>query len=108
MFKFLQNIFSKKDQFGKRSSGWTKIRNEALKNNPRCTACGTSDNLEVHHIVPYHIDPSLELDINNLLTLCRNHHYTFGHFCDWTSWNKDVQSDALVYNAKRMMRPHKE
>jgi len=108
MFRFLRTIFNKEDQFGKRSSSWRKVRDEFVKNNPKCAACGTKNKLEVHHIVPYHIDSSLELDYNNLITLCRNHHYTFGHFCDWTSWNKDVQTDVVVYNARREMRPHKE
>jgi predicted restriction endonuclease len=108
MFRFLRTIFNKEDQFGKRSPGWRNVRNKFVKNNPRCSACGSKNNLEVHHITPYHIDPSLELEHSNLIVLCRNHHYTFGHFCDWTSWNKDVQTDVVVYNAKRVMRPHKE
>lgn len=107
MFKFLKSIF-KHDEFGDRSPEWRNVRNEFIKKNPRCAACGTKNKLEVHHIIPYHKDPSLELDNYNLMTLCRNHHFTFGHFCDWTSWNINVQSDVIGYNARRMMRPHKQ
>jgi hypothetical protein len=109
MFKFFTNLFRKQqDQFGSRSPGWRKVREEFIADHPKCAACGTKNKLEVHHIIPFHIDPSLELDKNNLMTLCRNHHYTFGHFCDWTSWNKFVQSDVVHYNSRRVMRPHKK
>lgn len=104
MFNFLKNIFSTND-FGKRSYQWKKVRDEFISNNPVCAACGTNKTLEVHHIKPYHLNPELELDKNNLITLCRDHHYTFGHFCDWRSWNIDVKTDTTVYNSKRMIRP---
>lgn len=107
MFSFIKRLFNKEDQFGKRSSGWKKVRDEFVLENPYCSACGTKSKLEVHHIKPYHIDPSLELDKNNLITLCREHHYTFGHFCDWTSWNISVNHDVSDYNSRRTVRPHK-
>ena len=53
-----------------RSSGWRSVRNEHIENNPTCAACGRRDDLDVHHIVPYHVDPDRELDPTNLITLC--------------------------------------
>lgn len=35
-----------------------------------CQWCHGTKNLEVHHIMPYHEFPALELDPNNLITLC--------------------------------------
>ena len=55
-------MFSIIDKFYGRSSGWRSVRNEHIENNPTCAACGRRDGLEVHHIVPYHVDPSKELD----------------------------------------------
>lgn len=109
MFKFLKSIFApKNNQFGSRSPLWKKIRKEFLKENPVCRACGTSEDLEVHHIIPYHISPEKELDMENLITLCgKRCHFVFGHFCDWRSWNQDVLNDCDKYNSKRIARPIK-
>ena len=58
-------------EFGsKRSSKWPKVRKDYLKLNPECAACGGKTSLNVHHILPYHIRPDLELEPSNLLTLC--------------------------------------
>lgn len=108
MFKFIKKFFKTSDEFGTRSPGWKKVRDKFIKNNPTCAACGTKEDLEVHHITPYHVDKSLELDQDNLITLCgKRCHYVFGHFCDWKSWNENVVNDTLSYNLKRISRPTK-
>ena len=95
------------DRFYGRSPKWRKVRNEFIKNNNECAACGRDDDLEVHHIVPYHVDPSLELDHCNLITLCGKHcHFIFGHLGDWKSWNKDVVEDTKNYHKKIINRPY--
>ena len=101
MFRFLDN-------FG-RSPSWKRVRQEHLKNSPLCVACGRKDNLEVHHVIPYQVDPSKELDPNNLLTLCGKHcHFVFGHFMDWQSWNENVIIDSMSYSKNKLNRPYKE
>jgi hypothetical protein len=93
MFRFLDN-------FG-RSPSWNKVRNEHIRKYPKCAACGKTKNLEVHHIVPYKIDKTKELDINNLITLCGDHcHFVFGHLMDWKSYNPNIKEDAEQYLAK--------
>lgn len=102
-----------------RSPKWPSVRRKHLDANPYCAACGakaTEADLEVHHIRPYHLDPSLELDPNNLITLCRsgrNCHLYVGHDPDgpgevspnWKSENKNVQRDAAWLLAR--MNPGK-
>lgn len=88
-----------------RSNDWTKTRKEFLKNNNSCKACGKTTDLEVHHIEPFHINPSRELDITNLITLCSNHHLVFGHLMDWKSWNINVVKDCAEYLDKVQNRP---
>jgi 5-methylcytosine-specific restriction enzyme A len=69
----------------KRSPQWPKVRAEHLKKNPTCAVCDGTAKLEVHHIVPFHIDSTKELEPTNLLTLCEskengiNCHLAFGH-----------------------------
>ena len=79
-----------------RSSQWRSVRSRNLKSNPHCSACGTMRELEVHHIVPFHVDLSRELDPDNLLTLCDGCHFYLGHLRDWTRWNPHVREDAAV------------
>ena len=85
----------------KRSPEWFELRRKWLEKHPFCEACGGTERLEVHHIVPVHIDPSRELDETNLITLCeakdRNCHFVFGHFHNWWAWNPNVIEDTKHY-----------
>lgn len=90
----------------KRSPKWPETRRAHLKVQPICQACGGSDKLQVHHIRPFHLHPELELDPNNLLTLCekRGHdcHFVFGHFHNWTLYNPNVIADVEYYYAENL------
>jgi 5-methylcytosine-specific restriction protein A len=95
--------------FGSRSSSWAKVRSQHLSRNPCCAACGRSIKVDVHHIEPVHLNPSRELDFNNLITLCSNPcHFVFGHFMDYKSWNPNVIEDCRVYYNKYQNRPYKD
>ena len=78
-----------------RSSSWPKVRKQWLLNNPSCEACGRTTNIEVHHILPYHLFPEYELNISNLMSLCdgggRSCHFAFGHLYNWSKYNKNVR-----------------
>jgi 5-methylcytosine-specific restriction protein A len=79
---------------GERSSKWPAVRNYFVKLHPACEACGTTESLNVHHIIPFHERPELELDLANLITLCRDHHFSLGHFRNWSKYNPNVRRDA--------------
>jgi 5-methylcytosine-specific restriction endonuclease McrA len=79
-----------------RSPKWSAVRKAFVKSNPYCSACGTTRELEVHHIIPFHIDASRELDTANLLTLCQDCHFYIGHLKDWNRHNPQVRDDALA------------
>lgn len=93
--------------FSNRSAYWYKLRKKFLIANNSCAACGTRRKLQVHHIEPVHICPEKELDILNLITLCKSCHFIFGHLMNWSSWNIDVLKDAEVYLNKVKNRPYK-
>jgi len=98
------NIFQRiKDHFvdptgQKRSSEWRKVRNEFLKKNPTCAACGKTKRLQIHHKIPFHINPTLELEESNLITLCTgktlNCHIIVGHRGNFKQMNLAVEKDA--------------
>lgn len=83
-----------------RSPQWSKVREEHLKKYPECAACGQKDNLNVHHIIPFHIKPELELEPENLITLCTdgpfhtNCHGLIGHCGNYKNYNPNVVEDA--------------
>ena len=82
-----------------RSSHWETVRKKHLKSFPTCAACGCSDDLQVHHIKPFHLDPELELEESNLITLCEsqdNHkcHLNIGHLGNFKNENPNVVKDA--------------
>lgn len=77
--------------FQGRSPSWAKIRKEHLFYYPKCSACGTTSKLEVHHIIPFKKDPAKELDINNLMTLCEHCHLVLGHLKNWDIDNTEVK-----------------
>jgi hypothetical protein len=90
-------------QYGlQRSPEWPKAEKDHLQLQPTCVACGGTENLQVHHILPFHFcillgRPDLELDQRNLITLCQgtsDHHLLLGHLDDWQSYNHTVTQDA--------------
>lgn len=99
-----------------RSTHWNRVRAEHLRTHGACEACGRTDELNVHHVVPFHIDPALELDPANLITLCEhaswNCHLQLGHGGNWTRWRKDVRMLALHFHgllhAAAPLMPRKE
>ena len=95
----------------KRSKKWRKVRQAHLKKYPQCVVCGSRDKKrnQVHHIIPFHIKPELELDESNLITLCessrKNCHFQFGHLYSWRSYNTDVVKDTKIWHIKIQNRP---
>lgn len=90
----------------KRSSAWGKVRKAHLLKHPFCAACSRINKLEVHHIVPFHIDPSLELEPLNLITLCdKGCHMYFGHFGNYRDVNEKLYHDISYF--KDRVKEHK-
>lgn len=96
-------------RYAVRSPKWKNVRKEFVKNNDKCAACGSSKNLEVHHIIPVHIDASKELDVDNLITLCSEScHILFGHLMHFKSYNPLVREDCAFISTKVQNRPYLE
>ena len=83
-----------------RSSQWGAVRDEFLEGK-HCASCGGTKQLRAHHRVPFHVDPSRELDVTNLIPLCEagkfglNCHLLLGHLGNWRRVNVDVDSDVI-------------
>jgi hypothetical protein len=90
----------------KRSSHWPTVEKQFLKEHPTCAACGGKKRLNVHHIRAFHLFPELELDPNNLITLCMSKlecHLKLGHGSDFRAYCLDVRK----YAAESLAHPEK-
>ena len=107
MLKHLKDLAQGKTTRGKRrSSKWPKLRKQFILDNPKCAICESTSKLEVHHIIPFSVDPSLELEISNLIPLCENGkygsvcHQLYGHLGNYRRHNPDCVKDAEEWNKK--------
>lgn len=57
-----------------RSKWQFKIREEMAKADPLCRRCRILDGVDIHHVVPVHVDPSRALDRGNVTLLCEPCH----------------------------------
>jgi 5-methylcytosine-specific restriction protein A len=94
-----------------RAGGWSRERGLWLRDHGLCAVCGFDENLNVHHIIPYHVRKDLELDRGNFITLGErcptgNHHLLYGHLGDWKSWNANVVAMAAEMYKLIHSRPH--
>jgi len=99
-------IQGKAPKGAKRSSKWRKVRKEHIKKHPRCALCNSNKKIEVHHKIPFHIAPDLELEPENLMTLCESGekgvicHRFFGHLSNYRKWNLAIEQDVMVWRMK--------
>lgn len=105
MGNFFRNLFAPFRgivNFGQsRSPRWRSVREDHIRRQPFCQACGRSKDLEVHHIIPFAQRPDLELEPTNLITLCGSPcHLVHGHFMSWHRWNPTVVADCERYRIK--------
>lgn len=85
----------------KRSSHWPTVEKHFREANPKCAICESVDRLNVHHKKPFHLHPELELDTNNLITLCMSKmecHLMIGHGDDFKAYNPNIETDAPLLN----------
>lgn len=84
-----------------RSSLWPAAQRAHLKREWWCRKCGTTNKLQVHHICPFHVDPSKELDPFNMITLCmwsNRCHFVIGHLGNFRLYNTNIVTIATNYN----------
>lgn len=97
----IKNYFRDLNVSEKRSDKWPTVEKHFLEANPTCAVCSGKEHLNVHHCMPFHLDPALELDPNNLITLCMGEkecHLEIGHCGNFKLYNPNVRKDAASLN----------
>lgn len=78
---------TKEKQIIRTSARYKKHRQAVLERDGyKCTMCGSTDNLEIHHIHEFCEHPELVFEISNTITLCHNCHQTtdnYGYKARW-------------------------
>ena len=91
-----------------RSPKWAALAKRFLKGKA-CAVCGRKERVVPHHILPYHLYPTLELDESNLIPLCENRshncHFWIGHLGSWRSYAADVVVEAARLAERLLSRP---
>jgi hypothetical protein len=80
-----------------RSSHWPAVEHKFLQTHKECVACGSRNNLQVHHRKPFHLFPDLELDETNLIVGCAVCHFVLYHANDWENYVEDVDGVAFAH-----------
>lgn len=62
------------NEITRNSPEYINWRKEILKNNTHCVRCNSPNNLHIHHIYGYKEYPSLRIDPNNGVVLCKDCH----------------------------------
>lgn len=103
-FIYSQSVLREVAKSKRRSSKWDSVRDAFLLEHPVCAACGSSKKLQVHHIVPFHLHPELELDVGNLIVLCMDEnecHLEIGHGGSFRCYNPRVVVHALRFLSEK-------
>lgn len=91
-----------------RSSRWPRVRDQCIeRDGGRCQICDEKRRryLRGHHKKPFHKFPELELDPDNVITLCEgpvfNCHLLFGHWGDYRErWNPNIDEDVKTWQPR--------
>lgn len=111
--KFISTLVNKEPTLTvTRDPKWSNVRNQFLKENgSKCACCLKTKKLNVHHIIPVHVDSSLELEHSNLIILCENKtlncHLSIGHLQNYKAYNPDVREDAMFWNNRIKNRKYR-
>ena len=88
----------------KRDPRWPAKRRSFRQRYPTCAVCGTRRKVQIHHIIPFHLAPELELKTSNLIPLCTGGrfkglhcHLIFGHLGDYQRVNEAVRAVAAEW-----------
>jgi hypothetical protein len=81
-----------------RSPMWASFRDRFIKGRA-CAVCGGKTKVEAHHIIPFSLDPTKELDEKNLIALCEGKknfscHLIVGHGGDYRDYNPYCRKSA--------------
>lgn len=102
----IDRVMGKAPKGARRSNGWRRLRKQVLLEHPFCSVCGSRNRLEVHHKIPFHVAPDLELEKSNLVVLCENKkygincHLLIGHLGNYRRFNISVDIDISTWNYK--------
>jgi hypothetical protein len=72
---------------------------------PACEWCLRPGGIEVHHVLPVHVDPDRAADTNNMVALCERCHLVVGHAGNFAScWVPNLKEVVKLHEVRRESR----
>ena len=107
LLNHILNLFRQDRAFGALRSGkWSEFRKSHIKK--YCELCEKKGSflrpLELHHVKPFHLFPFLELDPDNVITVCRHCHLYFAHLGSFKSFCLEIKKLAEEWRLRRKQR----
>lgn len=105
--RFWRKLFDPGSLGAARANGWAVFRRIHIKD--FCEMCEIKGSLlkplELHHIKRFVDNPELELDPNNVITVCRPCHLRYAHLGSFQSYCLEIKEEAERWAEKRRNRP---
>ena len=79
----------------------TKAKRAYATTHPECAICGNPNNIEIHHVIPVHIDITMSCNFKNFVSACDSNnngcHRWLCHFGDFKNkWNLNIRQYAIA------------
>ena len=87
----------------KRSADWDTFRDNLIAVHPYCAICRATEELQLHHKMPFAWGGG-ELDPDNVVVLCARCHILFGHLGNWSSINPHIEADIAEWSIRLTLR----
>lgn len=85
---------------------WRRCAQLFVVDHKVCECCGENHELQVHHVVPWHISVELRFEPSNFIALCQACHFRFGHLRNWKDSNPEIR--VLCEQVQEIRSKHEE
>ena len=102
-FRVRATIRREKKKEKLRSPHWSAFRDAWKKTHPDCQGCGSFENIQVHHVIPFSKAPAEELSKSNVMSMCMGKnecHLRIAHAGAFAFYNPHVRAhcELLKHN----------
>ncbi len=84
--------------------GWSHVARAEIARQPYCSFCSSARKLQVHHVVPLHVDSSKGATPSNLMVLCQPCHLYEAHCGDFQRFYDPAIRDRASRNLQEVER----
>lgn len=89
-----------------RAKAWRELSAKIRAETGACEACGSTERLNVHHVLSRKTHPAFTFEPKNLICLCARHHFLLHHGHEWEfmAWLKENRPEQFEWVAEQACR----